>query len=69
MSEDFSNFMSMNDDMKLRLAYAEIARLKDALSESNRGQITLSLTMLNCVPTSIVSEKRTGSSLNLKWMI
>lgn len=41
MSEDFSNFMSMNDDMKLRLAYAEIARLKDALSDSNRGQIDL----------------------------
>ena len=41
MSEDLSNFMSMNDDMKLRLAYAEIARLKDALSDSNRGQIDL----------------------------
>ena len=39
MSEKSSTFIGMNDEMKLRLAYAEIARLKDDLSTANRGQV------------------------------
>lgn len=31
----------MNDEMKLRLAYAEIARLKDEMATANRGQVDL----------------------------
>ena len=34
-------FVGMNDEMKLRLAYAEIARLKDDLATVNRGQVDL----------------------------
>ena len=31
----------MNDEMKLRLAYAEIARLKEEMASANRGQVDL----------------------------
>ena len=31
----------MNDEMKLRLAYAEIARLKEEMATANRGQVDL----------------------------
>lgn len=41
MSEKSSTFVGMNDEMKLRLAYAEIARLKDDLATVNRGQVDL----------------------------
>lgn len=41
MSEKSSTFVGMNDDMKLRLAYAEIARLKDEMATANRGQVDL----------------------------
>lgn len=37
MSEKSSTFVDMNDEMKLRLAYAEIARLKDEMATVNRG--------------------------------
>lgn len=33
--------MDMNDEMKLRLAYAEIARLKEEKATANRGQIDI----------------------------
>lgn len=36
-----STFVGMNDEMKLRLAYAEIARLKDEMATANRGQVDL----------------------------
>ena len=35
MSEKSSTFVGMNDEMKLRLAYAEIARLKDEMATAN----------------------------------
>lgn len=41
MSEKSSTFVGMNDEMKLRLAYAEIARLKDEMATANRGQVDL----------------------------
>ena len=41
MSEKSSTFVDMNDEMKLRLAYAEIARLKDEMATANRGQVDL----------------------------
>ena len=41
MSEKSSTFMDMNDEMKLRLAYAEIARLNEEKATANRGQIDL----------------------------
>lgn len=41
MSEKSSTFMDMNDEMKLRLAYAEIARLNEEKVTANRGQIDL----------------------------
>ena len=31
--------MGMNDEMRLRLAYAEIARLKEEVATANRGQV------------------------------
>ena len=31
----------MNNEMKLRLAYAEIARLKEEMASANRGQVDL----------------------------
>lgn len=31
----------MNDEMKLRLVYAEIARLKEEMATANRGQVDL----------------------------
>ena len=34
MSEKSSTFVGMNDEMKLRLAYAEIARLKALFSRT-----------------------------------
>lgn len=33
--------MDMNDEMKLRLAYAEIARLKEEMATANRGNIDI----------------------------
>ena len=41
VSEKSSTFVGMNDEMKLRLAYAEIARLKDEMATANRGQVDL----------------------------
>lgn len=41
MSEKSSTFVGMNDEMKLRLAYAEIARLKDEMATAYRGQVDL----------------------------
>ena len=41
MSEKSSTFVGMNDEMKLRLAYAEIARLKEEMASANRGQVDL----------------------------
>ena len=41
MSEKSGTFVGMNDEMKLRLAYAEIARLKDEMATANRGQVDL----------------------------
>ena len=41
MSEKSSTFVGMNDEMKLRLAYAEIARLKEEVATANRGQVDL----------------------------
>ena len=33
--------MDMNDEMKLRLAYAEIARLMEEMATANRGNIDI----------------------------
>lgn len=41
MSEKSGTFVGMNDEMKLRLAYAEIARLKDEVASANRGHVDL----------------------------
>lgn len=41
ISEKSGTFVGMNDEMKLRLAYAEIARLKDEMATANRGQVDL----------------------------
>lgn len=41
VSEKSGTFVGMNDEMKLRLAYAEIARLKDEMATANRGQVDL----------------------------
>ena len=41
MSEKSSTFMDMNDEMKLRLAYAEIARLKEEMATANCGHIDI----------------------------
>ena len=38
---NYTYFMDMNDEMKLRLAYAEIARLKEEKATANRGQIDI----------------------------
>ena len=35
------SFVDMNDEMKLRIAYAEIARLKEEMATANRGQVDL----------------------------
>ena len=41
MSEKVVSFVDMNDEMKLRIAYAEIARLKEEMATANRGQVDL----------------------------
>ncbi len=41
MSEKSSTFVGMNDEMKLRLAYADIARLKEDMATANRGHIDI----------------------------
>lgn len=41
MSEKVVSFVDMNDEMKLRIAYAEIARLKEDMATANRGQVDL----------------------------
>lgn len=38
---NYTYFMDMNDEMKLRLAYAEIARLKEEMATANCGHIDI----------------------------
>lgn len=54
----------MNDEMKLRLAYAEIARLKEEMATANRGQVDLVAHDQALRQILNVSVRKTASSIS-----
>lgn len=59
-----STFVGMNDEMKLRLAYAEIARLKEEMATANRGQVDLVAHDQALRQILNVSVRKTASSIS-----